>query len=246
MDHAAHIERTKEKCETCHKSLPNPLRTSDGAPPMSACLSCHEHKKEFAASKCDGCHVDLRRYALKPTTFFSHQGNFVKEHGRAARAAADSCATCHEQTFCKECHFETVAARIEFLLPERVDRDFIHRNDFLGRHQVEAAADPVMCRRCHGQSFCDDCHRAQNLTPFGTDPRNPHPIGWSFPGSPNFHGPAARRDIVRCAACHDQGARSICVDCHKVGGIGGNPHPPGWNRSRNEIQSNGMCLTCHI
>ena len=247
LSHAAHIDRVKEDCTVCHKTLPDPLRAADAAPPMSACTSCHEHKKDYDDGRCNRCHTDLSRYPLKPVSMFSHQGNYVHEHGRSARAAEATCAECHEQNFCKDCHANTVSTRIEIKFPERVDADFIHRNDFLGRHSVEAQADPSSCRRCHGSSFCEDCHRVQNLTPQAANPRDPHPPGWSFPGSAQFHGTAARQDISSCAACHDQGARSVCVDCHRVGGVGGNPHPPGWQsrHDRNEITHNSMCLACH-
>jgi len=247
MSHADHIDRVKEDCSVCHKSLPNPLRAADAAPPMSACLSCHEHKQEYDDGRCSRCHIDLSRYPLKPVSMFSHQGNFVREHGRSARAAGATCTQCHEQTFCSDCHANTVSTKIEVKFPERVDAGFIHRNDFLGRHSVEAQGDPASCRRCHGSSFCENCHTQQNLTPQAANPRDPHPVGWSFPGSREFHGTAARQDITRCAGCHDQGARSICVDCHRVGGIGGDPHPPGWQsrHDRNEISHNSMCLACH-
>jgi hypothetical protein len=247
MSHAAHIERTKENCAVCHKSLPNPVALADSAPPMSACLDCHSHRAEYNDGRCGGCHLDLTRYALKPVSAFSHQGDFVREHARPARAAPEACAQCHEQTFCADCHASTVATRVEIKFPERVDRDFIHRNDFLGRHSVEAQFEPDTCRRCHGSSFCEGCHRAQNLSTSSPSPRDPHPFGWSFPGSPNFHGPAARRDIVTCAGCHDQGAQSVCVNCHKVGGVGGNPHPPGWQdrHGSSEIGKSSMCLVCH-
>jgi hypothetical protein len=247
MSHAGHIDRVKEDCRVCHKSLPDPLRAVDAAPPMSACLSCHEHKQDYDDGRCRRCHGDLSRYPLKPLSMFSHQGDYVREHGRSARAADATCAECHEQTFCKDCHANTVSTKIELKLSERVDAAFIHRNDYLGRHSGEAQADPPSCRRCHGSSFCDDCHRQQNLTPQAANPRDPHPPGWSSPGSAQFHGTEARRDISFCAACHDQGARSICVDCHKVGGIGGNPHPPGWQsrHGRGEIARNSMCLACH-
>ncbi len=245
LSHAAHIERTKENCAACHKSLPDPLRKNISPPTMASCLECHEHQVEYRDGRCGGCHLDLKRYPLVPISLFSHQGDFVHEHGRAARSAPDGCAQCHEQTFCADCHAKTVATRIEVKLPERVDADFIHRADYVGRHAVEARADSALCSRCHGTSFCDSCHQAQNLTPFGSSPRDPHPPGWSFPGSANFHGPEARRDIASCASCHDQGARSICVDCHRVGGIGGNPHPPGWSHERGEIARNTMCLACH-
>jgi hypothetical protein len=218
------------------------------APPMDACLSCHEHKQEYSAGRCGGCHLDLRKYRLEPLSTFSHQGDFVRELGASARATAETCAQCHEQTFCSDCHAKTVSTKIEVKFPERVDSYFIHRNDFISRHAVEAQAEPATCRRCHGSSFCENCHQAQNLTPFGSNPRDPHPSGWSFPGSANFHGTAARRDILSCAGCHDQGAQSICVDCHKVGGVGGNPHPPGWEarHGRDEMMHNGMCHACHL
>jgi hypothetical protein len=57
------------------------------------------------------------------------------------------------------------------------------------------------------------------------------------------HGRAARRDILTCAACHDQGPASNCIHCHAVGGPGGNPHPDGWSSGR-DVQD-GMCAFCH-
>jgi hypothetical protein len=248
LSHADHIERVKEDCRVCHKTLPSPLRTPDGKPAMAACLGCHEHKQDYDDGKCNKCHRDLSRYPLEPITGFSHQGNYVKEHATDARSASDRCAKCHEQTFCADCHARTVPIKIEDRLPERVDRDFIHRDDYIGRHSIDAQAEPATCRRCHGTSFCESCHQAQNLTPQSANPRDPHPSGWAFPGSAQFHGTAARRDINSCAACHDQGAKSICVDCHKVGGVGGDPHPPGWSahHGRDEILHNGMCRACHL
>jgi hypothetical protein len=247
VSHAEHLERTKDDCKTCHTSFPEPLRTPAMKPQMAACLSCHEHRSDYDQGKCAKCHLDLTRYPLAPIADFSHAGNYVRTHMDDARSGADRCATCHEQSFCADCHARTVPMKIELKLPERVDADFIHRGDYIGRHVADAQAEPATCRRCHGSSFCDSCHRAQNLTPFGANPRDPHPPGWVLPGSAQFHGTAARRDITSCAGCHDQGARSICVDCHKVGGVGGNPHPAGWTdrHPRESIARNGMCLACH-
>ena len=52
---------------------------------------------------------------------------------------------------------------------------------------------------------------------------------------------------VSCAGCHDQGASSTCVQCHRVGGVGGNPHPVSWlaRHRRAELSTNPMCLACH-
>ena len=245
ISHADHIPRVKEKCSVCHTRLPQPVRSREQAPTMASCLSCHEHQRDWNEGRCRICHLDLARYPIEPISAFTHRGNFVEEHARPARADAETCTECHEQTFCADCHAKTVATKIEFKLPERVDADFIHRNDFLGRHSIEARADEARCLRCHGDSFCQSCHLAQNLTSNAAAPRDPHPPGWSFPGSPDFHGIEARRDIASCASCHDQGAQSNCVGCHRVGGVGGNPHPIGWSHTRSEISKNNMCLICH-
>ncbi len=249
FNHAKHIERVKEDCSRCHTQLPSPMRSEETPPKMAACLGCHEHRKDYDDGRCMKCHTDLSRYPTKPLADFTHKGDFLRNHAVAARAEAESCATCHEQRFCADCHAAATApAKIETFLPERVDRSFIHRNDFISRHSIEASADPASCNRCHGTSFCTDCHAAQGL---GTLPpstgRNPHPNGWMLPGTANFHGPAARRDINSCAACHDQGPRTNCINCHKVGGPGGNPHPTGFTarHGKDEIHQNGMCLYCH-
>jgi predicted CXXCH cytochrome family protein len=248
LDHAAHIERVKEDCSTCHKALPSPRRAAAHAPAMAACLGCHEHKKDYDEARCTKCHTDLSRYPLKPVADFSHRGDFLRNHAAPARSSVEACAQCHDQSFCADCHTKSAPARIELLLPERVDRNFLHRNDFLSRHALEAAADPSSCQRCHGPSFCTTCHEAEGLTPATSKGRDPHPPGWMLRGSATFHGPAARRDIASCAACHDQGPRTNCIGCHKVGGPGGNPHPPGWSdrHGGDEKRRNGMCLYCHL
>jgi hypothetical protein len=247
MSHADHIERVKEDCRVCHVKLPDPFATVETKPSMASCLGCHEHREEYEEGRCARCHTDLSRYGVKPVASYTHAGNFVREHARPARSAPETCATCHDQTFCTDCHAGTVGVRIETKQPERVERDFIHRNDFISRHAIEARADSTSCARCHGRSFCENCHTAQGLTQRAPNARDPHPQGWALPGSPSFHGDAARRDIASCAACHDQGAQSNCVGCHKVGGIGGNPHPSGFTdrHDRSEIGRNGMCAACH-
>lgn len=244
MNHSEHIERVKEDCTVCHKTLPNPLRTEGMAPKMEACFGCHNHQVNWDKGECEVCHLDLTRYGLKPVTAFSHKNNWLHDHNLEARSGAQVCANCHEQSFCTECHAKTQGLRIDLQLPERVDRSFIHRNDWLSRHPVEAQADPAMCQRCHGTDFCASCHQKNGLQPGAPSGLNPHPAGF---GQGQQHGVAARADIVSCAACHDQGAASICVKCHQVGGVGGNPHPASWllRHPHEEIGKNAMCQVCH-
>jgi hypothetical protein len=263
MNHSDHLARIKTKevndaCKTCHKDeqLPEVGPPRSSSPEMPACMACHYHSTEVAQAKCTPCHVSLRRYTLRPIEAlagFSHQGNFVKEHGKLAKSSAETCAQCHDQTYCANCHANaTVPFRPEIRFPEKVQTDFIHRGDFVSRHQIEANADPARCRKCHGSNFCDSCHTEQNVS--GNflrtrTSRNPHPLGWAIRGSGEFHGTAARQNIITCSGCHDQpGPANVCVQCHRVGGSAQiNPHSPGFlsKHPRSDIRKNGMCVSCH-
>ncbi len=253
FNHAEHLARIKGSapCATCHKpqSLPEPGPARDWTPPMQTCTACHHHEEEVSNAQCQPCHVSLRRYPLKPIEAlagFSHQGDFVRGHRNLAKNSAAVCAQCHDQTYCARCHATSTAPfRPEIRFPERVDSNFIHRGDYVSRHQIEANADPASCRKCHGSFFCDSCHTEQNVsTRSSGNPRNPHPPGFT---ARDAHGRAARQNIVACAGCHDQGPASICVGCHRVGGIGGNPHPAGFvSQHRNDNRrTNATCAICH-
>jgi hypothetical protein len=253
FDHAAHLKRlgdVKNACVTCHKDLPEQKSTDYRLPTMDACTACHNHQQDFDGAHCNGCHEDLKKYA-KPMVTFKHEGNFLKLHGQLAKTTAATCATCHDQTFCADCHAsQTDPGKPSFIYPEEMTREFIHRGDYPSRHMFDVQADPASCRKCHGSNYCATCHEQQNLTPTGVGqppPRNLHPPGWGTDkASGNFHGDAARRNIVACAGCHDQGASSTCVQCHQVGGFAGvSPHPKSWNKTQADISKNKMCGACH-
>jgi hypothetical protein len=260
MDHAAHLARPGVKCTSCHAELPD---TGQAVPPpvsMNACTACHVHQKAFAEARCTPCHVDMRKLE-KPLQAFAHQGDWPRLHGQLARPSAETCAQCHDQTFCADCHAATTApGKPSLIFPEELKRDFIHRGDFVSRHMFEADASPASCRRCHGSQFCDACHTQQNWTQRSavTPHNNPHPQGWGTPPSPGAkprHAAAARANVVACAGCHDHGADSICVQCHRQGGIASDPvarpngpHPSSFVRRHqgDDKAKNAMCLACHV
>lgn len=248
FNHEAHLKHTSD-CRRCHLAVPERGDTSPKIPPMGTCTGCHKHQLDYAQARCMPCHLDLRGY--KPETAFRHEGLWIQSHGALTRSSAETCAACHDQTFCAPCHSPATApTRLENIFPERVDRGFIHRGDYVSRHMIESRANPASCRRCHGSGFCDACHTSQGLTRNAPTFRDPHPVGWANNrASGNFHGDAARRDISSCAGCHDQGARSVCVGCHQVGGVAGSrsPHPRKFTSAhdRSEIAKNAMCRACH-
>lgn len=246
FEHRGHVARLDGDCVRCHVDVQEEGHTL--RPTMSTCLSCHEHREQWSAKDCDACHADLKREGSQPEDHLVHDPDFLRGHG--ARAAADSamCATCHSQRSCLACHGGGTAPA----LPERLafDRPMgagVHRAGFTARHAEEARGDPGLCTSCHAPRSCAGCHERERVgagARLGARP-SPHPPGWlGLPGQSNDHGRAAWRDPALCASCHGGAGEALCVGCHRVGGVGGNPHAPGFS-SRLKPRVDRPCILCH-
>jgi hypothetical protein len=247
FDHPAHLPlpEIRGQCVPCH-----PGAVDDGAqgalyPPMTQCLGCHRHDQQFAAGECVLCHprTDLR--SRVPRTVLRHDLEFIRDHREQATRQARACAQCHAEEQCAVCHDDSQRLSIEKRRPTAIDREQVHRGDYLSRHAIEAGSTPATCLRCHSSASCDACHVARGVSAGRVGSTSPHPIGWTgtSKGAAASHGRAARRDLVSCSGCHDQGPATNCIRCHRVGAYGGNPHPSGWRTSRSV--SEGMCRYCH-
>jgi hypothetical protein len=225
FSHEDHANYGADACRTCHGEPSAP-----SIPKHAECRQCHEG--EIARSECAMCHQDLRRWPLKPVAEMAHRGDFLRTHASIAAGKGETCARCHDATFCTSCHAaQNVPLGNEWRAPEEAARAFVHRGDYVARHALEAVASPSLCVKCHDTATCESCHERNKVA--GRSASSPHPPGWARPGAPGS------------AACHDHGAASICVSCHRPGGVGGNPHPPGWQplgRSMVEMP----CLACHL
>lgn len=233
------------QCVPCHAGAAHGSANARAFPAMQKCFDCHEHQEQWKAGVCTPCHERSDIENVLPVTFLRHDAGFLRQHGAAARMQENTCAQCHTQPDCDACHDITQTLRVEQRLPEQLEQNFVHRADYISRHSIEAEADPVACARCHSTSSCDDCHLERGVSSNRIGAPNPHPPGWigSFTGGRSFHGAAARRDILSCASCHDQGPATNCISCHRVGAYGGNPHPQGWQSSR--TPADAMCRYCH-
>jgi cytochrome c7-like protein len=240
FDHRRHLTETNGNCMRCHDGV----RESDGRmrPAMATCFKCHEHDAARDARKCDACHQNLVDERALPASHLAHDGDWIREHGQRAASSGDLCETCHKPSYCASCHGQTVPAlpaATRFADPTRAS---IHRAGFEARHSLEAKSDPGACTTCHAPDRCASCHTAKGVA--GEGGRNPHPPGWvGIASSENRHGREARRDPAACAACHGGAGESLCVSCHAVGGVGGNPHPAGWS-SRQPLTAM-PCRLCH-
>lgn len=251
IDHAAHLalDEVGGECGACHTDVATSTALPLAEPGHAQCLSCHQHETDYAVANCSTCHVDFTDVPLTAIAEFDHAGDWMARHGSLAMSQGATCSQCHTQSSCSECHSLVAAAVPAVLFPDQVGRRVMHRGDFVTSHAIEAQADPSSCATCHGtsESFCTSCHDAWGVGTRSLVARSPHPGGWMVPGSADFHGPAARMDIVACASCHDQGSQSNCVTCHSSGRLGGNPHPAGWalEHDLSEVGENPVCRACH-
>lgn len=239
FEHRTHVPRAGGNCVRCHVDI-----ESGGdvlRPRMAVCASCHEHARQIATD-CARCHVDLPDEGVTPDDHLVHGGNFLREHGLRAAADRQICSSCHAERFCVGCHGVTVPALPEKLAFDDPMRGGVHRAGFKARHAEEARGDPGLCTTCHQPSACSGCHAKEGVGAAGG--KSPHPSGWlGLPGQPNDHGRAAWRDPELCAGCHGGAGEALCVGCHKVGGIGGNPHTAAFRSKRPKTDQ--PCRMCH-
>jgi hypothetical protein len=247
IDHDKHLAmpEIRGQCVPCHAGVVDPKRSP--LPPMSQCFGCHEHAEQWERGQCTPCHESEALRHTLPVTFLKHDNAFLRHHGdaMAQRQQASLCQNCHTQAQCQSCHDVTQDLTVEARRPDAIESGQVHRGDFMVRHAIEARSQPAKCLSCHTVQTCDSCHVARGVSANVANPANPHPPEWvgTNTSSSNFHGTAARRDILSCAACHEAGPATNCIRCHQVGGYGGNPHPRGWKSARGSDAE--MCRYCH-
>jgi len=233
FSHKAHLPRVNEDCYSCHKDILEATTSAASTiPGMDACRSCHE--KEISKHlTCNYCHRRLSTKRLSQVVDFSHRGNWQDMHKEFSRREIDMkvCAQCHEESLCADCHSKREKLLPQVKFPELAEREFIHRGDFVKWHAFEQEVEQSLCKKCHGVSFCKNCHERT----FRGAATAHHPAGWI-----TSHGIDARRNMVKCASCHTE---DDCISCHRVGGIGGSPHPSGW-KSKRDIDD-AVCRKCH-
>ncbi|WP_373049354.1 cytochrome c3 family protein [Vulgatibacter sp.] len=254
FDHAVHVSK-EIPCARCHGAVEK-VQIADrrNLPKMETCLECH-HRGSEAGGACSVCHPvaangKIAKVMPSGATLVPELGNpfgvyhspdYARAHGQDAFTARETCDACHTESECLACH----DAAIKVLK--------VHPNDWITLHPVPAKHSALECQSCHNyQDFCVTCHervgigqqaapqlRATNLSV--------HPPGWVGPLGPNHHGVFASRDIRSCTSCHREEG---CIQCHATtgrGGVGSNPHPPGFSSKACSLyEANArVCIKCH-
>ncbi len=273
FDHSFHLQDQKMECESCHKGFPDvdySFEASQPNPPMDNCFQCH-NDITVASNACESCHistVNLIPENHKTVSFF-------RNHKFTAEGANANCEMCHSESFCEACHVATNEIdeknfADDFYTPysphnyidnakqQQITR--VHDLNYRFTHGIDAKGKSMECQTCHEvETFCAECHNPEGsgdyalggIVPYSHTVQDFITIGVGTGGGQ--HAILARRDIERCASCHDvQGADPNCILCHtdSDGIKGTNPktHEANFMRSENGDwhESDGsVCYNCH-
>jgi hypothetical protein len=105
---------------------------------------------------CGECHTD--NWAA-----LNHQADdFYRKHKFYAGQQKFACQTCHQESFCADCHAHKEEIKPSDKYKTSPERQLPHRGDYLSRHKIEGRIDPASCLKCHGRTNnerCKTCHR---------------------------------------------------------------------------------------
>ena len=105
---------------------------------------------------CGECHTD--NWAA-----LNHQADdFYRKHKFYAGQQRFACGTCHQESFCADCHAHREEIKPSDKYRNSPERELPHRGDYLSRHKIEGRIDPASCLKCHGRTNnerCKTCHR---------------------------------------------------------------------------------------
>ena len=262
FSHSRHLEAQELSCAICH-----PDADDDAVvPPMSLCMRCHDATQ--APSACALCHEDID--GLRPE---SHQYGWMDDHREEVRVGAE-CAMCHQEAYCQECHdgarlIESRAnartydpsfgPRTQGSEPMMVEK--VHDLNYRYTHGLDASDKATDCSVCHLKAaFCRTCHLPEGENFAGALPQWHGGDDWGafatrVGSGGGRHAELARRDIERCAACHDvQGDDPACLLCHidRTPGLGNDPQPHKDSFAEEEGEGEwhddegAVCFVCHM
>lgn len=272
FNHKFHMaDQNQKDCLSCHKDIQKVAYSFETpGPGMKSCYTCHDNKSK-ATEYCESCHISTVN--LLPE---SHRAaTFLKNHKRFASTGNSNCAMCHDNSFCEACHVATTSitqtnTKTDFLAAystynlidgtKQQTLGRVHDLNFRFTHGIDSKSKSTECKTCHNtESFCAECHNSkggdiaiQGFTPSNHKKPNFVTIGVGTGGGE--HAVQAKRDIEKCASCHDvQGGDANCVMCHvdNSGIKGTHPKTHARNYMRNthgdwHNDQGSVCFNCHI
>ena len=131
--------------------------------PSGSTTPSHPQPLDQGRPTCSECHgTDLIKSTQKPFAAFDHTEAFVANHKFMANQDPGTCAVCHAQSFCADCHGGKTAMQPAVKMGDRPDRITPHPANYLVLHRIEGRIDPTGCFECHGRANnqkCTACHK---------------------------------------------------------------------------------------
>jgi len=288
--HDRHREETADSvsCTQCH-ALPDSAGSVHRRV-VGQCIACHQPRGEHLSvsnEQCATCHFPLTeakglsrdavgKFAAPPAHRAAGFG--LKGHAELATVrgadgrptVAASCATCHAQNFCLNCHVNAPEVpAIRALGPD--DRSLVHKftfaappshsiPNFLAVHGRQAQRNATSCAAWHTQPSCATCHVGATLPKPVRAMHQPGP-GRARGAALERHAPLSHIASFReghgreasaaprtCATCHLQ---ADCFSCHRPDlaqpSGGGDYHPAGFlvRHPSASYARQSSCSDCH-
>lgn len=211
---------------------PDPVtRRSAGTSPVTDanCLQCHDPDRRATAGlrilidhgkharlngSCISCHVRVAHPVATRSDAQSLMSECFRCHGEGPTAKAPArCGLCHPSGY--------------RLVPASHQPSARWRRS----HGSVAIKDPRLCKMCHAEKFCSDCHGLAM----------PHPAGWAQRAG---HPTAAQVNRALCERCHGTGP-DLCTMCHHKAYA---PDRGPWVQQHPAaVRTDGLerCLKCH-
>lgn len=229
-DHRPYKDMKVPECTECHRDanvVPNHRAGWNADHRLAAvkadanCASCHE---QSSCAECHhgggvdaGLHVSTDRGPnCKPK---SHRTSFLEIHPIASFDSLNSCARCHQSSFCSDCHKRFRPEDLQFQSHRKGWSDLSATSG----GPKHSTFPPDSCQTCHPNSVLP-AHE------------------WT-----GAHAREAKRNLQTCQACHADG--DICLKCHSAkSGLRVNPHPDNWGSIKgnlNRAAGKRTCVKCH-
>jgi hypothetical protein len=261
IDHKQPEKQAKiaARCDACHPGYKpemgeNVARVVVPAPHLKFNHKIHVDQK----MPCQKCHGEMTDVTLATREQLPRMEMCLKCHIGGSKHAPSRCATCHviKPSGTMQLTFSDVEGK---LAPSGAIRGDSHTPEFRRNHAYVARSDEQYCLNCHRKDECLSCHNGV------FKPMDIHANDYV-----SIHSTEARRDTLRCQACHRM--QSFCLGCHQRSGVALDPpggiadrptasplkfHPDGWadigvafrgdkNHHAWQAQRNiRACVSCH-
>jgi len=113
-------------------------------------------RKTYSLPDCTECHTDS-------WASLNHRApDFIAKHRFYATASRQACSSCHQESFCTDCHTRKDELKPSEKFSSDPQRNLPHRGDYLSQHKIDGRINPASCVKCHGRQNnvrCASCHK---------------------------------------------------------------------------------------